>query len=139
MKAYNPQPDAFDICQALIIGHFAGVADDGPLEFHAIALWNSFWYNPWDLITLVKWDPDNQLDPGTTTNEQLGMTRILIQQPDLISASCTYCRDSIAHPWKLVWNIGRGPRGQEVHPACPYDPAYWPPLWTPDYWPPVYL
>jgi hypothetical protein len=138
-KFYNPTGAYFDICQALIIAHFY---DWDPFatvpEWHAIALWNSFYYNPWDLIVLVNWDPDNQLPPETTTDEQLGMAALLIAMPQLISDCCTWCKQTFSHPWKLRLNIYDGWTRQKVIPACCYDPSYPYPKFTPDFWPPVY-
>jgi hypothetical protein len=103
--------------------------------YHVIALSES----PLNYWGIVIWTPPPAgWEPlGIPTEAQLGMVQCLLANPHLICDLCSDCHQSYSHPYKLRWNLPRGPQWPWGTPACPSNGS-WPAEWSPDTWPPAW-
>jgi hypothetical protein len=139
-KTYTPKGTPYQTQPCLIVAHEIYGIPPCPPEFHVIATWCTLYENPWQTILLAPWDGQTDFDCRDQWDVQLDLARALIAYPEVLSAACSFCRQSPFHPWHAIWNIAEGHQGEKVVPACPWDgltiqPAHW----TPDHWPPENL
>jgi hypothetical protein len=110
--------------------------DDWP-TYHLIGFWNTLWFNPFDFMFLVHWDPDAQLPWETVSPAQLALADMLRQAPDLICQCCTYCVSRYNHPSQLRYG---SLTSDSIRWGRPVAADVIPGGLAPDFgaWPPVY-
>jgi hypothetical protein len=140
VKSITPTDEWPAIQPCLLIGHFdKDYGATGPYQqFHAIALWDTALWNPWDVLIKVVWQPGDPFEPGDVTPAQLAVASMLIHNPVLISHQCMYCNSRFGVPHHTYWGDSPCTSHDYGIPACCYDGTSWPATWTGELWPPVY-